>query len=457
MDRQTAIDSANGTSLDEFLGRRPSSPRMRLLQRASVVLAVVLLAALAYSWLDGRAGDSPDYATEAVQRGDLRVLVSATGNLQPTNEVQVGSELSGLVTEVGVDNNDRVTRGQVLARLDTSRLQDVIVQGRAALASAEANVAQAEATAQQTAAALSRLEKVRELSGGKVPSVDEMDTALAEHARARANVRTAEATVAQARAQLSSDQTQFAKALIRSPVTGVVLSRQVDPGQTVAASFNSPVLFLIAEDLGRMRLEVKVDEADVGQVAAGQEATFQVDAFPGRTFPAKVERVDLGANAGNGTSTSTSSGSSNSVVAYTAVLAVDNREGILRPGMTATAEIVTSEKRNVLLVPNAALRFSPGSDATAAGATGGVTSVLMPRPPRGTSSGQRRDVGIGRGSAQQVYVLDADGQPRAVPVTTGDSNGNLTEVNGAELREGALVITGQLAGEARQGATSSTR
>ncbi len=458
MDRQTTIKSANGTSLDEFLGRRPPSRRTRLLQRAGVVAAVLLVATLAYSWFAGRAGDSPAYATEAVQRGDLRVTVSATGNLQPTNEVEVGSELSGLVTEVGVDNNDRVTRGQVLARLDTSRLQDVIVQGRAALASAEANVAQAEATAQQTAAALSRLEKVRELSGGKVPSVDEMDTALAEHARARANVRTAEAAVAQARAQLSSDQTQFAKALIRSPVTGVVLSRQIDPGQTVAASFNAPVLFLIAEDLGRMRLEVRVDEADVGQVAAGQEATFQVDAFPGRTFPAKVERVDLGANAGDGTTSSASSGSSNSVVAYTAALAVDNREGILRPGMTATAEIVTSEKRNVLLVPNAALRFAPASDVPTAGVTpGGVTSVLMPRPPRGTSSGQRRDVGIGRGSAQQVYVLDADGQPRAVPVTTGDSNGNLTEVSGNQLHEGALVVTGQLASETRQGTSPSAR
>ncbi len=143
------------------------------------------------------------------------------------------------------------------------------------------------------------------LSGGKVPSAAELDTAKAEYARAIAGVRTAEAGVARARAQLSSDQTQFSKALILSPVTGVVLSRQIDPGQTVAASFNAPVLFLIAEDLSAMRLEVKVDEADVGQVAAGQSATFQVDAFPGRTFPARVERVDVGANAGSGSTTAT--------------------------------------------------------------------------------------------------------------------------------------------------------
>ena len=308
----------------------------------------------------------PNYATAPVQRGDLRVTVSATGNLQPTNKVEVGSELSGLVTEVNVDNNDVVAKGDVLARLDTSRLQDAIAQSRAALQSAQAGVAQAQATAQQTQAALARLEEVRQLSGGKVPSVAEFDNARAEHARANAAVLTAKAAVAQARAQLSSDETQSSKALIRSPVTGVVLSRQVDPGQTVAASLNAPVLFVIAEDLKRMRLEVKVDEADVGQVSAGQKATFQVDAFPGRTFPARVERIDLGANASDGStaSSSTASSGSGAVVAYTAVLAVDNSKDILRPGMTATAEIVTSEKRDVLLVPNAALRFSP--DAAAA-------------------------------------------------------------------------------------------
>ncbi len=208
-----------------------------------------------------------------------------------------------------------------------------------------------------------------------MPSAAELDTARAEYARAVAGVRTAEAGVARARAQLSSDQTQFSKALILSPVTGVVLSRQIDPGQTVAASFNAPLLFLIAEDLSAMRLEVKVDEADVGQVAAGQSATFQVDAFPGRTFPARVERVDVGANAGTGSTTS--SNSSSTVVAYTAVLTVDNKDATLRPGMTATAEIVVSEKQGVLLVPNAALRFSPDASA-ASGERGGVTKVLLP-------------------------------------------------------------------------------
>ncbi|MGB7904275.1 MAG: efflux RND transporter periplasmic adaptor subunit, partial [Steroidobacteraceae bacterium] len=387
-------------------------------------------------------------STTPVQRGDLRVTVSATGNLKPTNEVEVGSELSGLVTEVNVDNNDRVTKGQVLARIDTARLQDTIAQSRASLQSAIASVAQAEATAQQTKASLARFEEVHALSGGKVPSAAELDTARAEYARAVAGVRTAEAGVARARAQLSSDQTQFSKALILSPVTGVVLSRQIDPGQTVAASFNAPVLFLIAEDLSAMRLEVKVDEADVGQVAAGQSATFQVDAFPGRTFPARVERVDVGANASAGSTTS--GNSSSTVVAYTAVLTVDNKDSTLRPGMTATADIVTSEKRDVLLVPNSALRFSPDASA-AGGERSGVTRVLMPGPPRGTAGNKTREVQIGRGSAQEIYILDAKGEPEPVAVKTGDTNGTLTEVTGATLREGAAVITGKLATEGASG------
>ncbi len=446
MDTQASTQPER-SRLDEFLGRQPPSARMRLLRKAAPVIAGLLLAALAVLYFVASTSEQPGYSTSQVQRGDLRVTVSATGNLQPTNEVEVGSELSGLVTEVNVDNNDQVKRGQVLARIDTARLQDSIAQSRASLQSAIASVAQAEATAQQTKAALSRFEEVRALSGGKVPSAAEFDTARAEYARAVAGVATAEAGVAQARAQLSSDQTQFSKALIVSPVTGVVLSRQVDPGQTVAASFNAPVLFLIAEDLSAMRLEVKVDEADVGQVAAGQSATFQVDAFPGRTFPARVERVDVGANAGTSSSTTSSS---STVVSYTAMLAVDNKDATLRPGMTATAEIITSEKRDVLLVPNAALRFSPDASAASRERTG-VTKVLMPGPPRGTAGNKAREVQIGRGSAQRVYVLNTRGEPEPVAVTTGDTNGTLTEVTSDMLREGSMVITGQLAAEGASG------
>lgn len=446
----------DAAELDEFLGAKPASPRAKFLKWGAIGVAV-LLALWLLSKLIGSSDAAPSYSTAPVERGSLRVTVSATGNLQPTNQVDVGSELSGTVTQVNVDNNDRVTRGQVLARLDTSRLQDAINQARAALASAQASVAQARATATQERADLNRLEEVRRLSGGKVPAPTELDAGRAEYQRALAAVQSAEANVAQARAQLSSDETQLSKAIIRSPVTGVVLSRQVEPGQTVAASLNAPVLFTIAEDLAQMQLEVKVDEADVGQVGAGQRASFQVDAFPGRNFAAAVKRVDVGANTGTSTSSSSSSATSSSgqVVAYTAVLTVANPDLMLRPGMTATAEIITAEKNGVLLVPNAALRFSPEAAARAGQGEGGVTSVLVPRRPGRRGGGDReRDVSIGRGSRQTVYVLGADGQPQPVQVTVGDSNGSQTEVSGRQLRPGVRVITGQLATEGEGAARS---
>jgi HlyD family secretion protein len=442
MDQQTTNPHV-GPNLDEFLGAPPPSKQARYLKWGGIAAGVILLLWIATRFFGGST-EAGSFATRPLERGNLRVSVSATGNLQPTNQVEVGSELSGLITQVSVDNNDRVAKGQILARLDTSRLEDVINQSRAALASAQASVAQAQATAQQNRASFARLQEVYRLSGGKVPSATELDTGRADYARAVAGVRLAEASVAQARAQLSSDQTQFSKASIRSPVNGVVLSRQVEPGQTVAASLNAPVLFQIAEDLSRMWLEVKVDEADVGQVKEGQRATFQVDAFPGRTFPAIVERVDVGANASSTTGTSSSSSaasSANTVVAYTARLTVSNPQELLRPGMTATADIVTSEKQNVLLVPNAALRFSPDQKARSS-QSGGVTSVLMP-PRRGNRNRGNREVSIGRGSRQTIYVVGEDGKPKALQVTVGETNGSQTEVMGKGLAPGMEVIVGR--------------
>lgn len=448
MDQPTAV-TADRSELDDFLGVKPPSRRGTILKWAAVAVGVVLLVLLLMR-LFGSGAEATRYATDTVDRGNLTVTISATGNLQPTNQVDVGSQISGLVTEVNVDNNDRVKIGQVLARIDTSTLRDAIDRSRAALNAAQAQLVEARATSQQNQANLRRLLEVFRLSGGKVPSATELDTGRAEAARAAAGVSSAEAAIAQARAQLASDQTQFNRALIKSPVNGVVLSRQIEPGQTVAASLNAPVLFQIAEDLSQMRLEVKVDEADVGQVAAGQRATFTVDAFPGRTFPARVERVDVGANSGaNASSSAASSASTGTVVAYTARLTVDNPDLILRPGMTATAEIVTTEKQNVLLVPNAALRFTPGGEG--AGAGGGVTDVLVPRRPRRGNRAERT-VTIGRGSRQTVYVLSDTGTPRPIQVVVGDTNGTVTEVSGGGLRPGMKVITGTLA--ATDGASS---
>nr|WP_047168844.1 efflux RND transporter periplasmic adaptor subunit [Sphingomonas sp. Y57] len=444
----TDPDKQPQQDLDEFLGVEPTSARAVLFRRIGIGLAILVVLVILWRLIFG-GDDKAAYATRPVERGDLTVVVSATGNLAPTNQVEVGSEQSGIIVEVYVDNNDRVKKGQLLAKLDTSRLQDEVNQAEAGLASARAGVEQAEATAQQARATLRRQEQVWRLSGGKVPSATELDVARGDAARAAAGVSTAKAAVDQAQATLSSAQTALSKAFIRSPVNGQVLSRSIEPGQTVAASFNAPVLFTIAEDLRQMRLEVKVDEADVGQVQKGQKATFTVDAFPGRTFPATIERVDVGANAtGTGTSSassgSTASATTSGVVAYTARLTVANGDGLLRPGMTATADIITTQKKNVLLVPAAALRFTPDRQAAASGG-GGITSVLAPRVRRRGGSGER-EAAIGRGSKQTVYVVaDSGSQPQPVEITVGESNGSQAEVIGGKLTEGMQVVIGQYA------------
>ena len=438
--------SEGSRDIDTFLGVEMPSDRRRFARRIAIVAAIVLV--LIFVVRCARGTSEPEhFATAPVTRGDLVVSVSATGNLAPTKQVNVGSELSGLVTDVFVQNNDRVRAGQPLARLDIARLQDALTQSQAQLQAAEAAVEQNRATLAQSDATYRRFREVARLSGGKVPSKTELDQAKGDFARAEANLAAARAQVAQAQATVSTNRTNLAKATIYSPVNGVVLSRQVEPGQTVAAQFNVATLFTIAEDLHSMKLDVKVDEADVGGVVPGDRATFTVDAFPTRSFPATVTRIDVGANATptvNSAGTTTTS-ATNTVVAYTASLAVANPDERLRPGMTATATIVTATKRGVLLVPNAALRFTPDTGKT----RNGLAAALTPGPPkRGTGGfgqeGADKSAAIGRGSRQAVYVLDGD-TPKAVPVTVGESNGAFTEVSSAGLGTDTLVVTGRLA------------
>jgi len=440
------------TNLDDFLGA-PARPWWRRWLKWIIIGVVVLVAAVALSRFFFGGATATQYSTEAVERGNLTVTVSATGKLAPTNQVDVGSELSGLVETVSVDVNDRVVKGQPLAVLDVSRLDDEIARSRAALNANQAQVAQAQATVAEAQAQLARLEEVSRLSGGRVPAKVEMEQARAAAQRAVASLRAAEANVVSARAALSSAETQRYKAVIRSPVNGVVLARQVEPGQTVAASFNTPTLFVIAEDLSAMELEVAIDEADVGSVKEGQLASFTVDAFPGQTFPATITRVDLGSNlsAQSSTATSSTSTTANQVVSYAATLSVANADQQLRPGMTATAEIITRSKPNVLLVPNAALRFRPAAAGgqTASGGQGGITGALVPRRRRGNAA--EKIATVSRGATQTVYVLAEDGQPQPVQVTTGDTNGTVTEVTGGDLRAGMRVITGQLAAGSTRG------
>lgn len=329
--------AATAGELEALLGAGCARPLWR---RATFWIGIVLLVAAGaglYAWQARKKADAaPSFVTEAVTRGSIVLTVTANGTLQPTRSVNIGSELSGTVARVLVDVNDQVKKGQVLVELDTAKLRDQILRSRATLAAAEAAVAQAVATVKEVEASLARLDDVARLSGGKVPSRAELDAARAALERARAEETSARANVANAKAALSTDETNLAKASIRSSIDGVVLTRSVEPGQAVAASLQAVTLFTIAEDLKRLRLEVNVDEADIGSLVAGQQAQFTVSAWPNRRYPAMITRVAYGSK------------TTDNVVTYTTYLDVDNADLSLRPGMTATATIAAVERREVL-------------------------------------------------------------------------------------------------------------
>lgn len=428
-----------------------------------VVAIVGAAGASAYWQHQQQVNAKPVYVAEAVKRGNLSITVSANGTLQPTRTVNVGSELSGTVRRVLVDVNDEVKQGQVLVVLDTDKLNAQLNRSKASVASALARLQQAQATLKEARSNFARQEEVHRLSAGKVPSAAEMDAGRASVDRAVADEAAARASVDDARAALQTDETNLSKASIKSPIDGVILTRSVDPGNAVAASLQAVTLFTVAEDLKKLRLEVSVDEADIGQVQTGQRASFTVSAHPSRTYPAEVTRVDYG-------STKT-----DNVVTYLARLGVRNEDLSLRPGMTASASIRANERSDVLLVPNAALRFTPvGMQApTVPGAapaaersggaggersprpqgasgsnSGGIMGQLMPPRPRMSRGGAGGSQAMGPGQTRYVWVLEGE-QPVAVQVKTGISDGRMTEVDSEKLAEGAQVITDQRSGAAR--------
>ena len=378
------------------------------------------------------ANAAPSYTTQTVARGNLTLNVTANGTLQPTRSISIGSELSGTVLKVNVDVNDRIRKGQVLVELDTAKLRDQILRSRASVSSANSKVAQTVATVKETRASFSRLEEVARISGGKVPSKAELDSGRAALERAQADETSARAGVADALAALSTDEINLSKASIRAPSDGVILTRSVDPGNAVAASLQAVTLFTVAEDLAQLRLQVYVDEADVGSVKNAQDASFTVSAYPSRKYPAKVTRVAFGSTI------------TDNVVTYLTYLDVDNSDLSLRPGMTATATIVATQRKDVLLVPNSALRFTPTAAGEGKGkpeAKTGITSSLMPRMP-GSRTRKSAAEGASTASVRQVWVL-RDGAATAVSVIPGISDGRMTEITGGDLLAGMEVITDQ--------------
>ena len=412
----------NGTTSQEIgerLGLAPGTGRRRRIGRWLLTLAVAVgvVAGAAMISRSLRAQPVVQYQTENAQKGTLTVTVTATGELTSLTQVNIGTEISGIVESVNVDFNSTVRVGDVLARVNTEKLEAQAAQARAGLQSAEAKRLLSQATLAEAQAAFARLKHVSELSGGRVPSRNEMDSQEAALKRAQADEASSEAQVAQSQASLTAIETDLRKATIRSPIAGIVLDRQVDPGQTVAASFQTPTLFTLAEDLTRMKLIVDIDEADIGSVRIAQPARFRVDAYPDLTFESKVREVRSTPKTSNG------------VVTYQTVLTVDNTKRLLQPGMTATAEITVTQVLDALLVPNTALRFTP---PVAAEAGGGIR--FLPRPP----GQERRDRSAENGPPRVWTLVGRDLVP--VELALGPTNGRLTVVRSGQLAPGTPLV-----------------
>jgi HlyD family secretion protein len=372
------------------------------------------------------------YVTAQAQVGDLKETITATGTLKGLDSVDVGAQISGKLTKIYVDFNDHVTVGEVLAEIDTTSAQSKIDQSHAQVNAADASLVLAKATLEQTKAQYARS---LDLSSKGLISSKDLDSAKADADRAAASITSAAAQATLARASLKDAETQLSYAVIRSPMDGIVLSRLVEPGQTVAASMSAPVLFTLARDLTQLRLYVDIDEADVGKVKEGQDATFLVDAWTGHNFASKVLSVHNLPTTGQ------------TVVTYQAVLTVDNNERLLRPGMTATATITTEERKGVLLVPNSALRFSPPAIASAKTSSIPFIGGGMPGgPPRtGGGSGTRTKTAANKkiitaADSQGLVYLLTDNRPQRAVVEIAGTDGEHTEIKSG-LSAGATVIT----------------
>jgi len=352
------------------------------------------------------------FVTEPVKRGELNITVSATGYLEPVESVEVGTEVSGTVEEVLVDYNDAVKKGQLLARIDKTKYQSAVDKAAAVLSSARATLENAKAELYRTEATVKRDKTLRESTKGALPSQNDWDTDWSAYLAAKAQIDNADAQVEQARHSLVSSQYDLKRTSIYSPIDGIILDRTVDPGQTVAASFQTPVLFTIARDLRKMELQVSIDEADIAKVKKGQHATFSVDAYPDAVFEGTIRMVRVNSEIADG------------VVTYIAVLDVDNSDLRLRPGMSADAEITVARFSDALIVPRAALLYLPvqpkeqklfafhGSDET----------TYDPKP--------------------HVWRLDG-GTPKKLYVDILGSNGTLSALAAPELKAGDTLIIAQ--------------
>ncbi|MDA8168117.1 MAG: efflux RND transporter periplasmic adaptor subunit [Nitrospiraceae bacterium] len=372
---------------------------MKKIITAAVILAVLVSGVTAFVMLR-KKDDAPSFRTEKVTRGEIKSSVTANGTVNAVTTVLVGTQVSGTIKRIYADYNSPVKKGQLLAQIDPSPFEAQVNQARANLYSAKANVAKAEAA---LADAKRTMERNGELLKRKLIAQSDYDTAETNWLSAKAQLDAAKGQVSQTEAATRLAETNLTYTRIVSPVNGVVISRNVDAGQTVAASFQTPTLFTIAQDLKKMQIDTSVNEADIGRIKTGQDVEFTVDAYPDTTFKGKVSQVRIAPV------------TVQNVVTYDVVITVDNASLMLKPGMTANVSIITAVSENALRVPNAALRFR------------------MP------SKGQRPAKGPG------IWVLE-NGLPKRVPVEMGISDGSYTEILSG-LKEGQQVITESLTKE----------
>ncbi|MGB9713193.1 MAG: efflux RND transporter periplasmic adaptor subunit [Dissulfurimicrobium sp.] len=372
------------------------------MKKIAVTITVITILGLFLFFFMRNSKDVPKFKTEIVKCGEIKASVTATGTVNPVTTVDVGTQVSGTIKYIYVDFNSVVKKGELIAMIDPTLFEAQVEKAKANLDVGKANLEKAKATmidARRT------MERYRELFSKDLVARSDLDTAETNYETAKAQVAAYEAQIGQLEADLKYAKTNLKYTKILSPVNGVVVSRKVDVGQTVAASFQTPTLFTIAEDLTKMQIDTNIDEADIGSIAVGQDAEFTVDAYPELPFKGKVSEVRIAPT------------TIQNVVTYDVVIKVDNPELKLKPGMTANVSIITKSRKDVLMVPNTALRFKPpGLSGKKAG------GQAVPKGPG-------------------VWVLDGNGRPVRIAITTGITDGTYTEVTSGRLKEGDMVIT----------------
>lgn len=390
-----------------------------------IVLILLLLGAGYYYFFMNKSQkeEVATYNTKKVTRGDLSVVVSATGILNPTNSVEVGVEVSGTLKEIYVDFNDNVEVGQLLAVLDTRKLQSEVDGQTAALAIAKANLKDSEVNLRNKKTVYDRTLKMYNSSGGKFPSINEVDDARFSYESALSSLEASKAKVQQSTFSLNTAKQNLDKAYVRSSIKGIVLNRAVEVGQTLAASMNAPKLFTLAKDLTQMDLIISIDESDVADIKKDLDVTFSVDAYPNRTFKGKIKQVRLNPVTVNG------------VVTYETVVGFSNEELLLRPGMTATAQIITKQSIDKLIIPNTALRFKPKVQTEQKAST--MNFVQGPRRPQGETQAKE----MGKREFSPIFILE-NNQPKRVMVKILETDGKSTTIESKDLKvDDELIIS----------------